>query len=351
MHADRLLLPVLAAAVLLAACAPTVTLRVQDFGSGDERIELSKTAFFPSTERASAAAALATLLYTDGLDTVGPTQVAPLLGKKTAVPALRDDLLAVARRYQRLPFVLPPTLDAVLAEVRSGKPVLVFQKLDGGRYSVVVGVDPLGNRMILRSGSEGRVYQPVDEFISRWKGGEHWAMVLGDGSKVPASATLDAWVATGEAATAAGDPMLAEKGAHSAIARWPDAVVPWVALGNARYAMKHWQGAQDAYVEALKRKPENPVVRNNLALVLLERRCIALAEEQLQRAIAGETDPRLLEAYDNTRALINRYNGPAIYCPPPDDASAPIEYEIAPLNPETPRAPSAPRRAAPKPRP
>ena len=90
---------------------------------------------------------------------------------------------------------------------------------------------------------------------------------------------------------------------------------------------------------------------HNLALVLLERRCIALAEEQLERAIKGETDAKLLEAYDNTRALINRYNGPAIYCPPPDDAAAPIEYEIAPLNPESPRAPPARRRAAPQPKP
>lgn len=350
MRRDRIVLS-LAAALLINACTPKVALRVQDFGSGDERIELSKTAFFPSTERASAAAALATLLYTDGLDTVGPAQVAALLGKKTTVPALRAELVEVTRKFDRLPFVLPPTLDALFAEVRSGKPVLVFQKLDGGRYSVVVGVDPLTNRVILRSGGEGRVYQPVEDFVSRWKQGDHWAMVLGDGSKVPASATTEAWVAAGEAATAAGHPALAEKGAYGAIARWPEQVVPWVALGNARYAMKAWQGAQDAYVEALKLKPENPVVRNNLALVLLERRCIALAEEQLERAIAGETDAKLLEAYDNTRALINRYNGPAIYCPPPDDAAAPIEYEIAPLNPESPRASPARRRAAPKPKP
>ncbi len=86
MPIDRLL-PAVAVAALLTACTPQVTLRVQDFGSGDERLELSKTAFFPSTERASAAAALATLLYTDGLNTVGAGQVAPLLGKKTAVPA------------------------------------------------------------------------------------------------------------------------------------------------------------------------------------------------------------------------------------------------------------------------
>ena len=282
MRTDRLLTALLVAA-LLVGCTPKVALRVQDFGSGDERIELSKTAFFPSTERASAAAALATLLYTDGLNEVGPAQMAPLLRPKTAVPALRPELAAAARKFERLPFLLPPTLNAVFAEVRSGKPVLVFQKLDGWRYSVVIGVEPLSNQVILRSGSEGRVYQPVDEFESAWKQGDHWAMVLGDGSKPPASATIDAWVAAGEASTAAGYATLAEKGAYGAIARWPDEVVPWVALGNARYAMKAWQGAQDAYVEALKLRPENPVVRNNLALVLLERLAVTRPARPLSR--------------------------------------------------------------------
>ena len=56
-------------------------------------------------------------------------------------------------------------------------------------------------------------------------------------SKPPASATMDAWVAAGEASTAAGYATLAEKGAYGAIARWPDEVVPWVALGNARAAL------------------------------------------------------------------------------------------------------------------
>ena len=137
MRTDRLW-PLLLTAVLLAGCTAPLKLRVQDFGSGDERVELSNTAFFPSTEQASAAAALATLLYTDGLNEVGPAQVSPLLGKKTAAPALRAELLAASRKFERLPFVLPPNLQSVFAEVRSGKPVLVLQKLDGWRYSVVI---------------------------------------------------------------------------------------------------------------------------------------------------------------------------------------------------------------------
>ena len=330
-------------ALLLAGCAAPVPQRVQDYGSGDERIELARTAFFPSTERASAAAALATLLYTSGLDTVSPPQVAPLFGARTPAPKLREEMAAIAWQHQRLPMVLPPALSAVFAEIRSGQPVLVLQKADGWHYAVVIGVEPASNRLILRSGKDGRAYQDIDRFLAGWKAADHWAMVLGDGSRPPVSATLESWVAGLEAATAAGHGALAEKGAYGAIARWPEDVVPWVALGNVRYAQKRWPEAQDAYVQALRMKPENPVVRNNLALVLLERRCIALAEAELERAIAGETDPKLLKAYDNTRALINRYNGPAIYCPSPEDGAAPIEYEIAPLNPDTPRARKARR--------
>lgn len=342
MRIDRAVLLALSL-VLVVGCATRVPLRVQDFGSGDERIEISRTAFFPSAERASAAAALATLLYTSGLEAIGPAQVAPLFGARTPAPNLRTEMVAIARRQQRLPFVLPPTLDALFAEVRAGQPALILQKLDGWRYSVVIGVEPASNRVILRSGKEGRVYQDVETFIEAWKSGDNWALVLGDGSRPPVSATLDAWVATLEAATAAGHGALAEKGAYGAIGRWPEEVVPWVALGNVRYAMKAWPGAQEAYVEALRMKPENPVVRNNLALVLLERRCIALAEQELERAVAGETDAALLKAYENTRALINRYSGPAIYCPSPEDGVAPTEYEIAPLNPETPRGRKARR--------
>lgn len=343
MAADRRFLVAVIAVLLLAGCASRAPMRVQDHGAGEARIELSETAFFPSTDRASAAAALATLLYTSGLSTIGPAQVAPSFGSKTALPDLRDEMTAIAWRHRRLPFVLAPTLDALFAELRAGQPVLVLRKDDGWRYAVVIGVEPASNRLILRSGNDGRVYLPVDTFVAGWDAGRRWAMVLGDGSRPPATATIDSWVTSLEAATAAGHGALAEKGAYGAIKRWPDAVVPWVALGNVRYAMKQWQAAQDAYVEALRMKPDNPVVRNNLALVLLERRCIALAEAELERAVAGETDAALLKAYENTRALINRYTGPSIYCPSPEDGAAPIEYEIAPLNPETPRAPKGRR--------
>ncbi len=345
MVADLRLLLAFVVAAMLGACTPAVVQRVQDHGSGEERIELSNTAFFPNEDRAAAAAALATMFYTDGLTSTGPLQVAPFLGNRTPPANLRGEFTGIAYQLDRLAFVLPPTLDAVFAEIRAGRPVMVLQKVPELRYAVVIGVEPQSNQMILRSGKEGRVYQPLGDFLSYWKGGDNWAMVISDGSRVPASATQASWIAVGEAATLANYPKLAEKNAYGAIERWPDQVVPWVALGNARYALKDWAGAQEAYLESLRLKAFNPVVRNNLALVLLERHCVDLAEQQLDEALKGETDAALKAAYEGTRQKISRYEGPSIYCPPPDDASAPIEYEIAPLNPETPNANRVRRRA------
>lgn len=349
MRTDWQHLVTVAMALLLAACAPAIIPRVQDHGSGDQRIELRQTAFFPTEDRAAAAAALATLLYTDGLQSVGPAQVAPLLGPKTAAPDLRAEFIGIAYSFDRLPFVLPKKIDAVFAEIRAGRPVMVLQLARDWRYSVVIGVEPDSNRIILRSGKEGRVYQPLEDFLHLWKAANRWAMVIGDGSKVPASASQADWVAAGEAATLANFPKLAERNAYAAIERWPDQVVPWVALGNARYALKDWLGAQEAYLESLRLKPFNPVVRNNLALVLLERRCVDLAEQQVTEALAGETDPRLKAEYAYTQERISQHDGASIYCPPPDDADAPSEYEIAPLNPETPNANRVRRRASPRP--
>lgn len=348
MRAERWLL--WAGTLLLTACASQPPQRVQDFGAGNDRIELKQTAFFPNDDQSFAASALATLLYTDGLSMVGPEQVAPFINRKFAAVDQRPALLNAARHFDRLPYVLAPTPDAVFAEVKAGTPVLVLQKLANWRYSVVIGVEPGTNRVILRSGKDGRVYQPLEEFLRGWKASDNWALVVSDGVRVAASATQERWIAAGEAMTKAERPDLAERNAEGALKRWPGTVVPWVALGNARYAAKNFLGAQEAYLESLKLKAENPVVRNNLALVLLERHCVDLAEQQVAKAIASETDAGLKAIYETTRVKISQYEGPSIYCPPPDDAEAPIEYEIAPLNPEKPRASRVRPKAPAKPK-
>ncbi|GAC1627292.1 MAG: hypothetical protein NVS9B10_16100 [Nevskia sp.] len=343
-----------ALALLLAACAAQGPGLAQ-FGAGSERLELKDTAFFPSEERYAAAAALATLLYTDGVR-VGPESVAPKLGAAGGAVELQPALRAAAGSFDRLAYVLAPKLDDLIKELAAGHPVLVLLNLGSApaapawRYAVVIGYDPATDALLLRSGKQGRAGMTPAAFLAAWKDGGNFALVLGEAAKIPATATLERWIAASESLTQAGKPALAEAAASAALARWPEQpLLPMVALGNARYAKMDWLGSQAAYVKALALDDRNPVVHNNLALVLLERKCIDLAEREVAVAIERETDPALRAAYAATDAKIKRYSGTSIFCPPPDaDAQAPIEYEVLPLNPDSLRAPKALRKSPPK---
>jgi tetratricopeptide (TPR) repeat protein len=313
-----------------------------------ERLELKDTAFFPDESRYSAAAALATLLYTDGVP-VGSEKVEPKLGGATSVADFNAALPNAAIALGRFVFSLDGRPESLIAEVRAGHPVLVLMNLVAAdrpqwRYAVLVGYEPASDSLLFRSGKEGRMPITATAFLPRWKDGGSLAFVVSDGRRLPATATLARWISASEAATRAGRPDLAEAAANTARAKWPDELLPWVALGNARYGALNYAGAEQAYVKALAIKEDNPVIHNNLALVLLERHCVSLAELEVAKALATETDPALRAAYAQTEDKIRRYAGTAIYCQAPGaDAQAPIEYDVLPLNPETPRGPRAQR--------
>jgi tetratricopeptide (TPR) repeat protein len=338
-----------AVALLLAGCAGGPTVHLADIGASGERLELQDAAFFPDENRYGAAAALATLLYTDGVP-VGPDKVEPRLARALSASDLNAALARVAIAFGRFAFPLDGRAESLIAEVRAGHPALVLMNLGGSgdksqwRYAVLIGYEPATDSLLFRSGREGRVRMTPTDFLPRWRDGGNLAFVLSDGRRMPATATLDRWIAASEAATREGRPDLAEAAANAARDKWPNELLPWIALGNARYGALNYAGAEQAYVKALAIKENNPVIHNNLALVLLERHCVSLAEAEVAKALATETDPALRAAYAQTEDKIRRYAGTAVYCVAPGaDGQAPIEYDVLPLNPDTPRAPRAPR--------
>ena len=340
---------VAAALILPSACAMTSDLAA--YGATGERLELLNTAFFPAEDRYAAAAALATLLYTDGV-VVSPDMVAARLDTAAGAIELQPALHSAVQSFDRVPYVLEPRLQDVVTELRAGRPVLVLLNLaptaaPAWRYAVVIGYESVSNSLLLRSGREGRARMQPGAFVRAWKEGGNWAMVLGESAKIPATATPQRWIAAAESLSLVGKATLAETAVEAALLRWPEqTLLVTVALGNARYARMDYTGAESAYLKALKLKDDNPVVHNNLALVLLERRCVDLAEREVAEAIEHETDPKLREAYAQTDAKIRRYAGTAIFCQPPDaDAQEPIEYDVLPLNPDNPRVPRALRKS------
>ena len=124
--------------------------------AGERRARID--AVLPATDYQCGPAALATVLVASGAQVSPDDLVAEvyLPGRKGSLQA---ELIAAARSRGRLPYVLPPSLDDLLAQLAAGHPVLVLQKTGAGpwpgwHYAVVIGYDASRDRLLLRSGTE-----------------------------------------------------------------------------------------------------------------------------------------------------------------------------------------------------
>jgi hypothetical protein len=352
-----LALGAIAAGLLLTACITTGP-QMSDAGIAGPAIELTSTAFFPDERNQAAPGALATLLYTDGM-LIGPDAVTPLLAADGGQRPLQPDLISTVLAFDRVPTVLAPGYAAPLAELRAGRPVMVLlARVPPGaatavwQYAVLIGVDPEQNRFILRDGLAGRRFMRFGDFDSAWVTGGRWALVTTRPDELPATIVADDWIAAVDAATAAKKPDMADAMLATAIAKWGESAVTWVATGNLRYARRDLDGATRAYRKAIELKPDNSVAHNNLAEVLLDRHCVDAAQDEIDAALAIETDPKLRARYEGTQVMIHRHAGPSIYCPTlADDDAGPSRYEGVPVDLDAMPVRRAPRaRPAKKPR-
>lgn len=234
--------------------------------------------------------------------------------------SLQAELLGATRRHGRVPYVLAPSIGAVEAELRAGRPVLVLQNLGIARfpvwhYAVVVGMD--GERFVLRSGTEERRIESARRFLRSWQRGEQWAFVAVTPGEIPASASAGEFVR----ALAAAEPLLDSSAVASAYAatldRWPTDPLALFAAAGADHNRGDFVAATARYRELLAIEPTHIVARNNLANALATRGCYRAALEEARTALAtSATDERWRDAVADTVATIER-EAPAGAADPP----------------------------------
>jgi hypothetical protein len=272
------------------------------------RVELSATPFFPQTEHQCGPAALATVLGAAGR-TVEPSALTAEVFLPGREGSLQAELVAAARARGLLPVATGTALDDVLAETAAGRPVLVLQQLGIGpwpywHYAVVIGYDEPRQRVLLRSGTDERLEQRAAVFAATWARGGHWALVLLEPGQLPARPDLDRYMRAAadmerQSATAA------EAAYRAAAARWPDAPLPALGLGNVAAARSDWIEAEHWYRLALQANPTTAAALNNRAEALGRLGCNALARRVLQGGMADIAAGDILRpALDETaRAL------------------------------------------------
>jgi tetratricopeptide (TPR) repeat protein len=304
--------PAAAGVLLLILCAagcatPQVAALIARPPPGlPEKAELGSVPFYPQERYQCGPAALAAALVNSGV-TTSPEALLSQVYLPEREGSLQTEMLAAARRQERLAYRLAPRLEDVLQEIAAGTPVVVLQNLAFAfiprwHYAVVVGYDRTTEEIVLRSGTTRRLVMTLSNFERTWARGDHWAMVALPPERLPATAAEDAYVAAAVALERV-SANAAQRAYAAALSRWPRNLVARIGSGNLAYAMKDFAAAEAAYRQATRDHPHAADAWNNLAQVLLEtgRKDAALGAAQRAVALGG---PRLTQ-YETTLKIIS----------------------------------------------
>lgn len=259
------------AVVLAGGCTINPPLDLETI-AGRPPVELTAVPFHAQLAHHCGPAGLLTVLEHSGV-AVSYDEVAARVYVPGLEGSLQVEMTAAARDLGRVAYPLPPDPAALFAEVRAGRPVLVLVNLGVPaapiwHYGVVVGFDPPGRRVLLRSGDAPRASWKARAWLRRWDWAGRWAMVAlrpGEWPAAPDTARLLAALADFEDRAPADEAHRAWK---VAVERWPEQSIAWLGLGNTAHAMGDLAAALAAYRRAIAVDPDQLAARLNLAATL-----------------------------------------------------------------------------------
>ena len=295
--------------LLLFALAGCVSVEGTGTDPGGDGVELVDTPFFPQQAYRCGPAALATLLTQSGLP-VEPDRLAPEVYLPGRRGSLQLELMAASRRHGRIPYPVASSLEALSDELRAGRPVLVLQnlgleKLPVWHYAVVIGIDPVAGRVILRSGRRRRVRMPTGRFLKTWRGGGGWGMVLLAPGELPANLDPERYTRAVAGMEAIAGASLVEAAYRAAVRRWPGYPAALFGLAHSQQRQHAYREAARNYRKLLTRLPGDPVVLNNLADTLRQAGCFGAARAMLEEAFRGRPlDPQIRKMLLQTQAEV-----------------------------------------------
>jgi tetratricopeptide (TPR) repeat protein len=258
-------------AILVTGCAGVPEAR-RDFGSLESAVELSEVPFYPQERYQCGPAALATLLESSGIRT-SPDTLATQVYLPERKGSLQIELLAATRSAGRIPYPIDGTMAAMAAELDTGRPVLVLQNLGTSwyprwHYSVAVGVDPVTDDVILRSGTTRRHVTAVDTFLRTWARGDYWGFVALPPGELPAMPDQDRYFRAVADIESTGHYEAALAGWQAALEKWPESATAQLGVANSAYALGDYRAAESVYRHLLADDPTMLSARNNLAFAL-----------------------------------------------------------------------------------
>jgi hypothetical protein len=251
--------------------------------------ELTDVPFFPQSDYDCGPAALATILNAAGV-AVSPAELIDAVYVEGLRGSLQVELHAATRREGLIPVPVGESAEQLLAEVDSGRPVLVMQNLGFARapiwhYAVVVGYSAERSRFVLRSGTEARRLERDSRFLRSWRLADNWGFVAVRPGEIPVSATPDSYMRALLGASDRLEPAGEDRAYDAALDRWPDDPFVLFLAAAREQAREQLAPAASLYRRLLALDPAHAAGRNNLANVLLAQGCPESAAREARIAL------------------------------------------------------------------
>lgn len=306
-------LAMLTLAAMLAACAGTPqsdSVLARQAHAPQPPVLLRQVPFFPQELYQCGPAALATVLQTSGV-AVTPEALVPLVYVPARQGSLQIEMIATARSHGRLVQQVAPSMEALLAEVQAGQPVLVLQNLaldwyPRWHYAVVKGFDLERGRLILNSGLQENYEMPLQVFERTWARADHWGIVTLVPGTLPVSAAPDAYFRALAELTGHVAPQDLLQAYQAGLQRWPQERELQMGLGNLLVSLGDHDAARAAFAGVLQTHPQYAPAHNNLAhtLLVLGRPAEALPHAEQAVALGGELLPSYQATLRSVRAAL-----------------------------------------------
>lgn len=208
----RRLLVACMVAASLSGCASQPPASLQAL---PQRVELGSVPFYRGNANHSGAMALAALLSQQGVQ-VTPGLLDKPLGLPEGAESLQTSIPRAAREYGLVVYPLEPRLEALLAQVAAGHPVLLRYQEGSAfwsepRYALLVGYDRYKSRMLLRSGMNRRLSMTFDDFGSAWAKEGSWAVLVQPPRQLPAQVDRQRWLQAADELSRAGQELAARQ--------------------------------------------------------------------------------------------------------------------------------------------
>jgi hypothetical protein len=261
--------------LLLTGCATQTHLLLESGALGlSRRVELTAVPFHAQERFQCGPAALAMALNASGIP-IAPDALVPQVYVPRREGSLQPEMLAAARRNGAIGATIPSRLDALLAELSAGHPVIVLQNLSLPlaplwHYAVAIGYDLDDEQIILRSGTTEYLTMAISTFEHTWKRSGYWGMVVLAPGSLPVSMDEEAIVAALVDYEKSTDAARARKAYETGLRRWPQNFTLQMGLGNSAFALKDLKESEAAFRAASEVRPDDASALNNLANVFAE---------------------------------------------------------------------------------